>query len=122
MLYTTISVGNKEYKARLNAKACVDLEKKLGTNPLNIFVKMLGDGENIILPSLGDLIAILHASLQAYHHGISVDKAYEIYDDFVNEGHNIMDLVAIVGEIYKVSGLMPEEVEENDKEIAPKNA
>lgn len=122
MLYTTISVGNKEYKARLNAKACVDLEKKLGTNPLNIFVKMLGDGDNIILPSLGDLIAILHASLQAYHHGISVDKAYEIYDDFVNEGHNIMDLVAIVGEIYKVSGLMPEEVEENDKEIAPKNA
>lgn len=122
MLYTTINVGNKEYKARLNAKACVELEKKLGTNPLNIFVKMLGNGDAINLPSLGDLIAILHASLQAYHHGISVDKTYEIYDDFVNEGHNIMDLVAIVGEIYKVSGLMPEEVEENDKEIAPKNA
>lgn len=122
MLYTTINVGDKEYKARLNAKACVELEKKLGTNPLNIFVKMLGTGDSINLPSLGDLIAILHASLQAYHHGISVDKAYEIYDAFVNEGHNIMDLVAIVGEIYKVSGLMPEEVEENDKEIAPKNA
>lgn len=33
MLYTIINVGEKEYKARLNAKACVELEKKLGTNP-----------------------------------------------------------------------------------------
>ena len=121
MLYTVINVGEKEYKARLNAKACVELEKKLGTNPLNIFVKMIGEGDAINLPSLGDLITILHASLQAYHHGISVDKAYEIYDAFVNEGNNIMDLVAIVSEIYKVSGLMPEEVKE-ETETIEKNA
>lgn len=121
MLYTIINVGNKEYKARLNAKACVDLEKKLGTNPLNIFVKMMGEDGNFNLPSLGDLISILHASLQAYHHGISVDKAYEIYDDYVNDGHNIMDLVALISEIYKVSGLMPE-AEGNEPDTIEKNA
>ena len=39
MLYTTITIDGVDYKARLNAKACVDLEKKLGTNPLNVFSK-----------------------------------------------------------------------------------
>lgn len=110
MLYTTFTVKDREYKARLNAKACVDLEKKLGTNPLNVFVKM-SDGDNINLPTLGELITIIHASLQAYEHGISVDKVYGIYDDFIEEGHNQMDLIPIVIDIFKVSGLIPEEVE-----------
>ena len=115
MLYTIITIKDRDYKARLNAKACVDLEKKLGTNPLNVFVKMMGDGDTINLPSLGDLLAILHASLQAYEHGISMDKTYELYDDFLAEGHNMMDLIPIIAEIYKVSGLLPEEAETETK-------
>ena len=111
MLYTTFTVKDRDYKARLTAQACVDLEKKLGTNPLNVFVRMMGDGENFNLPSLGEMIAIIHASLQAYEHGISIDKTYEIYDAFIEDGHNQMDLFPILIEIFKVSGLIPEEVE-----------
>lgn len=116
MLYTTIIINNKEYKARINAKACVDLEKKLGTNPLNIFINM-NEGDTFNLPSLGDMLIILHAALQAYEHKITMDEVYALYDEFVEDGNNLTDLIPIVLEIYKVSGLIPEEVEKETKNV-----
>ena len=106
MLYTTINIGGTDYKARLNAKACVDLEKKLGTNPLNIFAKIADNGN---IPDLGVLITMLQASLTAYNHGITMDKTYELYDKFVDEGHTLMDLVPILLDVFKVSGFFKEE-------------
>ncbi len=106
MLYTTITIDGVDYKARLNAKACVDLEKKLGTNPLNIFAKIADNGN---IPDLGVLITMLQASLTAYNHGITIDKTYELYDKFVDEGHTLMDLVPILLDVFKVSGFFKEE-------------
>ena len=113
MLYTTFTVKDRDYKLRLNAKSCVDLEKKLGTNPLNIFIDIAGN-DAMKLPSLNDLIAVLHYSLQALEHGISMDKTYEIYDAFIEEGHSMTDLIPVIIDVYKVSGLIPEEVEEKN--------
>lgn len=110
MLYTTLTINDIDYKCRLNAKACVDLEKKLGTNPLNIFVNMTGD--TVSLPTLGTMLTILHCSLQQYEHGITIDKVYQIYDDFIASGKTQMDLIPILIDIYKVSGLIPDEVNE----------
>lgn len=108
MLYTTLTIGEKDYKCRLTAKACVDLEKKMGTNPLNIFAKIAVNGEQSI-PELSDLIVILHASLQAYEHGITIDKCYDLYDSFVDDGNTMLDLIPIILEIFKVSGFFKEE-------------
>lgn len=114
MLYTTFTVKENEYKCRLTAKACVDLEKRMGTNPLNIFTKIAQNSSTI--PNLEDLIVILHASLQAYNHKISLDDVYEIYDAFVDEGNTMLDLVPIILDIFKVSGFFKEEeVEEEGK-------
>ena len=114
MLYTTITIKDKEYKARITAKACVELEKKLGTNPLNIFIGM-AEGNSFNLPSLGTILTILHASLQAYEHKITMDDVYNLYDEYVAEGHSIMDIIPFIVEVYKVSGLIPEEVEVETK-------
>jgi hypothetical protein len=110
MLYTTITIKNRDYKARITAKACVDLEKKLGTNPLNIFIGM-AQSDELKLPSLNEILIIIHASLQAYEHKITMDDVYELYDNFIEEGHTYTDLMPIIFDIYKVSGLIPEEVE-----------
>ena len=105
-MYTTITIGDKEYKLRLNAKACVDLEKKLGTNPLNVLMDLSNENK---LPSMGTLITILHASLQAYEHGITEAKTYELYDKFVEEGNTLIDLIPVIIEIFKVSGFFKTE-------------
>ena len=114
MLYTTITIGGIDYKARLTAKACVDLEKKLGTNPLNVFSQIATDGS---IPPLGTLILILQASLVTYEHGITLDKAYELYDKFIDDGNTLMDLVPILMDIFKISGFFKEEdtVEDSGK-------
>lgn len=110
MFYTTLTIKDKEYKCRLNAKACVDLEKRLGTNPLNVFTKVASNGE---VPSLETLLMILHASLQAMEHGITLEKTYELYDAYVEEGHTMVDLIPFILDIFKTSGFFVEEEEKN---------
>mgnify|MGYP000224796583 CR=1 FL=1 len=42
---------------------------------------------------------ILHASLQALEHNISLDDTYAIYDEFVDEGNTLIELIPIIVEI-----------------------
>lgn len=109
MMYYTFTVGGKDYKGRLSAKSCVDLEKKLGTNPLNVFMDIAQKGQ---IPNVEVIVTMLHASLQQFNHGMSLDDTYELYDAFIDEGKTLMDLIPILLEIFKVSGLIPEEKDE----------
>lgn len=110
MLYTIIKVNEKEYKARLSAKACVDLEKRLKTNPLNIFIKA-GNGD---LPTLETLLIMLQASLEEYQHGLSMDDIYALYDEYCVAGGNIMSLIADLLEVFKGAGFIPKETDEKN--------
>jgi hypothetical protein len=97
--------GNKNYKLRLNTRNTIELEKKLGCNPLGVF----GDGST--LPTVSQMVTILWASLQQYNHGVSMNDAYEIFDNYLEDGHIMTDFFNVIIEVYKVSGLMPNEVE-----------
>ena len=99
MLYTDFTAGNKEYKLRLNTRNLISLENKLGCNPLAIF----GDGET--LPTITQMVAILHAALQPYNHGITLNDAYDIFDNYLEE-HTMTDFIPIIIKLYKVSGLI----------------
>ena len=101
MFYVDFITSEKTYKLRLTTRNVVTLEKQLGCNPLSIF----GDGETI--PTIGTMVTVLHSSLQALEHGITLDKTYEIFDSWLSEGHNAVEFVNIILEIYKASGLIP---------------
>jgi hypothetical protein len=101
MNYIEFSAGNKDYKLRLNTRNTILLEKQLGCNPLSIF----GDGETI--PTVTVMVAILHASLQQYNHGITLNDAYDIFDSWLDEGHATTDFIPTILEIYKASGIIP---------------
>lgn len=103
MMYVDFSAGNKDYKLRLNTRSVVTLEKALGCNPLGIF----GDGST--LPTLTSIVSVLHASLQAYHHSITLNDAYDIFDQYLEDGHAMTDIIPTIVELYKVSGLIRDE-------------
>lgn len=109
-MFTTFTVKDKDYKLKLTARACVELEKKLGTNPLNILSKMAETEE---VPSFEVLLNILHAAMEHFNHGISMNEVYDIYDDFVDEGKTMIDLVPIILDIFKTSGFIRAENEKN---------
>lgn len=100
MLYIDFKANDKEYKLRLNTRQTIVLEKQLGCNPLSIF----GDGETI--PTVTVMVNILHCSLQQYHHNITLNDAYDIFDSWLADGNTVTDFIAIIIEIYKVSGLI----------------
>lgn len=107
MMYYEFSAGNKEYRLRLNVRNIVSLEKSLGCNPLAIF----GDGETI--PTVTTMVTILHAALQQYQHGISINDAFDIFDDYIADGKTAVDFVPVILEIYKVSGLIAADATED---------
>lgn len=106
MLFTDFTAGNATYKLRLNTRNIVELEKKLGCNPLAIFGV---EGEEI--PTVTQMVTILFYSLQAFNHGITFDDAYSIFDDYLADGNTITDFIYVILEIYKTSGMIRESEE-----------
>lgn len=103
MMYVDFSAGNKDYKLRLNTRNIVALEKQLGCNPLTIF----GNGET--MPTITTLVQVLFASLQQYNHGITLNDAYDIFDEYLADGNTMTDFLPVLIEVYKVSGLIKTE-------------
>ena len=109
MMYYEFNAGSKEYKLRLNTRNVVELEKKLGCNPIMIFG---AEGDQI--PTVLVMVNVLHASLQAYHHGVTMNDAYDIFDAYLEGGHTSVDFIKEIMEIYKASGIVPKDGE-NEK-------
>ena len=108
MNFVNFEVGNNSYKLRLNTRSIVLLEKQLGCNPLNVF----GAGDTI--PTITVMVSILHASLQQYNHGITLNEAYDIFDEFLAEGKASTDFIPVILDIYKASGIIPKDVKEEN--------
>ena len=109
MNYINFEAGDKSYRLRLNTRNIVLLEKQLGCNPLSIF----GNGETI--PSVTVMVGVLHASLQQYNHGITLNDAYDIFDDYLADGHSTVDFLTVIIDIYKASGIIPKDAKEEEE-------
>ena len=74
--YHTWEVGGNAYSLKLDADAIIKVEKALGGS--------LFDTLNNI-PPLSNMLAIVQASMQHYHHGTSMDKVKKLYDAWLDE-------------------------------------
>lgn len=109
MMYVDFTAGNRDYKLRLTTRDVVALEKQLGCNPLMIF----GNGDKV--PTITTMVQVLNAALQPMNNGITLDDAYDIFDEYLNDGHIVTDFIAVIVEIYKVSGLIKNSGENTEK-------
>lgn len=107
MMYVDFHAGNKDYKLRLSTRNTVMLEKQLGCNPLSIF----GNGDT--LPTVTVMVNVLYASLLQFNHGISLNDAYDIFDEYLADGNTATDFIQVLLDIYKVSGLIKGDIEKN---------
>lgn len=110
MMYVDFKAGNNDYKLRLATRNVVGLEKAIGCNPLSIF----GAGDKI--PPVTQMVTILWYSMQKYHHGITLEKAYDIFDEYLEDGKSMTDFIPVIIEIFKVSGLMHNDSQKEDTE------
>lgn len=124
VLYKVLNVNGKELKLRLRSRDCVDLERKLGESPLNILMKVSKEQK---VPTVGFIVAVLYSSLQAYEHGYTMDKTYDLYDEYVDDGNEITDALNLITDVFEVSGFFKkakteeENVEEKAEETLQEN-
>jgi hypothetical protein len=111
-MYTIFNAGNKEYKLRLNTRNVVLLEKQLGSNPLSIFGT---DLDNPTIPTITVMVNILHASLQQFQHNITLNDAFDIFDEWLADGHVSTEFIPLILEIYKASGIIADESGQGEK-------
>ncbi len=97
--------NKEEYTLRLTTKGCVSCEKRLGKNPLNVFMEA---NENR-LPKISDLMVILHECLLPANHGIKLEDVYDLYDDFCADGKSLMDLIDLLVQVFTDAGFLPKE-------------
>lgn len=101
-MFKTIRIGNEDYQLRLDIKNLCALEAALKTNPVNVLFRV-GNNE---IPKLSDLKLMLHYSLQALNHGINMEKTENLFDIYLSENGDIFDLIAVLSEVVKESGVI----------------
>lgn len=105
MLYRTLTVGGEDYKLRLTTKHTVELEKKLGGNPVNGLMNM----RNGQLPSATFVSTCLHACLQPLNKDMSMDKVYDLMDKAAEEGVGNIEILDIITDVFQDCGLIPKD-------------
>ena len=109
-MFYELEVGDTVYKLRLTTRALVSIEKALGYNPIQMFMNI--DRDNI--PKLSEILIMLHGMLISLQHGITLDKVYDIFDKYTEEGHTQFDLIPIFMEVFTMSGFMSNAEEETE--------
>lgn len=102
MLYTELKIGDKELKLRLTTRDCIALEKRLGRNPLDDVMAV----EAGKLPTITYVVTVLHASVQKYQSGYTLEKVFDLYDEYIENGGSLTDIIPVITEIFKVSGFL----------------
>ena len=95
-----LKVGEKTLKLGMKTRQVVALEKALGRSPLNILM----EAQEGALPSINDMLVILWAALQQYEHGYNMEAVYDLYDEFIEAGNTMMELLPIIIDVLSVSG------------------
>lgn len=112
MLYTEFKAGEHIYKLRLTTSVMISLEKALGMPLLMVFG---ANGDRV--PSLTEMVTILHYSMQTYQHGNSLSDTYNIFDEWLADGNVVTDFISVIVDIYQSAGLFKnstkEETEKN---------
>jgi hypothetical protein len=109
MLYIDFNAGGKDYKLRLNTRALITLEKDLNKNPIYIFLKPEDIKGIPPTPTIEEMVFVLHNSLKAYHPEINLEQTFDIFDEWVADGHLVGEFTNVIMDVYKLSGLFKKE-------------
>lgn len=95
--FYTMTVGGEEYKMRLTASAIMQIEKKLG-KPLFKALETIQDN------MVETIITIIWGAMQPLNAGFTMEKATALFDDYIDDGHSIEELMLEINGLFEASG------------------
>ena len=96
-LFHTLTIGGEEYKLRLTASAIMSIEKRLGKS---LFAALEGIQDNMI----ETITTILWGAMQPLNANVPFDKATSLFDQYIDEGHSIEELMLEINTLFEASG------------------
>lgn len=95
--FYTMTVGGEEYKMRLTASAIMQIEKKLG-KPLFKALETIQDN------MVETITTILWGAMQPLNAGFTMEKATALFDDYIDDGRSIEELMLEINSLFETSG------------------
>ena len=95
--FYTMMVNGEEYKMRLTAGAIMQIEKKLG-KPL--FKALETIQENMV----ETITTIIWGAMQPLNAGFTMEKATALFDDYIDDGQSIEELMQEINGLFEASG------------------
>lgn len=95
--FYTMTVGGEEYKMRLTAGAIMQIEKKLG-KPLFKALETIQDN------MVETITTIIWGAMQPLNAGFTIEKATALFDDYIDEGHSLEELIQEMNALFETSG------------------
>jgi len=95
--FYTLTVGGNEYNMRLTASAIMSIEKRLG-KPLFKALETIQDN------MVETITTIIWGAMQPLNAGFTVEKASELFDDYIDDGHSIEELMQEINGLFEASG------------------
>lgn len=95
--FYTMTVGGEEYKMRLTASAIMLIEKKLG-KPLFKALETIQDN------MVETITTIIWGAMQPLNAGFTMEKATELFDDYIDDGRSIEELMLEINGLFEASG------------------
>ena len=94
-------VGDETYKLKLTTSDIMELEKRYGTNLLDVISPDTDTG----MPALAVMLDITHTAAQKYHHGLKRSDLVDLFDRYVDDGGSQFDFyLSVFTDIFVVSG------------------
>jgi len=93
----TITIGGQEYKLRLTASAIMAIEKRLSKS---LFVAL----ETIQDNAIETIVTIIWGALQPLNANFPFEKAAGLFDQYIDDGHSIEELMQEVNALFESSG------------------
>lgn len=98
--FTTWTVAGKEYDLKLKSSSICEAEEKLGGTNILMYI-----GAENGFPTLNAMMIITYYAMKPWNHGIELNEVYDLYDTYIEEGHNMTEFYTdVFVNIYEVSG------------------
>ena len=95
--FYTMTVKGTVYNMRLTASAIMQIEKKLNKP---IFKALETIQENMI----ETITTIIWGAMQPLNAGFTFEKATELFDNYIDDGNSIEDLMQEINGLFEASG------------------
>lgn len=95
--FYSLTVGENTYQMRLTASAIMSIEKRLG-KPLFSALEHIQDN------MIETITTIIWGAMQPLNAGFTMEKATALFDDYIDDGHSIEELMQEINGLFEASG------------------